>query len=217
MRTTVALLLAFFSASAFADSLRSDEHLVKIDVQPLSATSRQYSVQVFEGGSRKDVAHLTLMTKGDAPAEAETTASGTRYEVRIEPHGESYLINFTADDGTEEIDTMRGGFTPSAKSKPQTPAVAVRAGRDIKEPAIIRRVDAAYTEEARSAGAAGSVLLEVLIDRSGFVREATVIRPMGHGLTESAVDAVRQWQFEPSKQKGVPVEVVYEVTIDFKP
>jgi hypothetical protein len=40
--------------------------------------------------------------------------------------------------------------------------------------------------------------------------------PMGYGLTESAVDAARQWGFEPSMQGRVPVEVVEEVTIDFK-
>jgi TonB family protein len=61
------------------------------------------------------------------------------------------------------------------------------------------------------------VIVDLLIDRSGFVRDATVVQGMGHGLSEAAVDAVKQWQFEPSMDEGVPVEVAYEVTIDFKP
>ena len=213
--SAIAIVLAFFSTAALADSLRSDKHFVKIDVQP-TGNSRQYDVQVFDAESRTGIAQLKVVTKADTPAESETSAGGTRYKVRIEPHGAAYLIAFTADDGAEGIDTMRGGFTTVAKSKP-VPARAVRAGREINVPAVLRRVTALYTEEAKAAGAVGSVVVEVLIDKSGFVREATVVQPMGHGLSESAVDAVKQWQFAPAMHEGVPVEVSYDVTIDFKP
>ena len=156
------------------------------------------------------------MTKGDTPAESEITTGGTHYKVRTDPHGDSYLIRFTADDGTEVIDAMRGGFTASAKSRP-APVAAKRAGRDIPEPTLLRRIDGVYTEEAKAAGAAGAVVLELTIDKSGFVRDATVVQPMGHGLSESALDAVKQWQFAPSMQGKVPVEVEYEVRVEFKP
>ena len=213
--SAIAIVLVLTSTAAFADSLRSDKHFVQIDVQP-TGNSRQYDVQVFDAESRTGIAQLKVVTKGDKAAESETSAGGTRFKVRIEPHGAAYLIAFTADDGTEVIDTMRGGFTTAAKSKP-VPARAVRAGREINEPAVIRRVAAVYTEEAKAAGAVGSVVVELLIDKSGFVREATVVQPMGHGLSESAVDAVKQWQFAPAMHEGVPVEVSYEVAIDFKP
>jgi TonB family protein len=215
MRLISAFVLVFISTTAFADSLRSDKHFVKIDVQP-AGNSRQYDVQVFDAETRTGIAQLKVVTKGDTPAESETTAGSMRYKVRIEPHGATYLIAFTADDGAEGIDTMRGGFTTAPKSKP-VPARAVRAGREINAPAILRRVAPVYTDEARAAGAVGSVVVELLIDKSGFVREATVVQPMGHGLSESAIDAVKQWQFAPAMHEGVPVEVAYEVTIDFKP
>jgi TonB family protein len=213
--SAIAIVLVLTSTAAFADSLRSDKHFIKIDVQP-SGNSRQYDVQVFDAESRTGLAQLKVVTKGDTPAESETTAGSMRYKVRIEPHGSAYLIAFTSDDGAEGIDIMRGGFTTAAKSRP-VPTHVVRAGREINVPAILRRVEPVYTEEARAAGAAGAVVVELLIDRSGFVREATVVQPMGHGLSESAVDAVKQWQFAPSMQEGVPVEVAYEVAIDFKP
>jgi TonB family protein len=213
--SAIALGLVLLSTAALADSLRSDKHFVKIDVQP-SGNSRHYDVQVLDAESRTGIAQLKVATKGDTPADSETTAGGTRYKVRIEPHGAAYMIAFTADDGTEVIDTMRGGFTTAAKSKP-VPARAVRAGREINVPAVLRRVAPVYTEEAKAAGAVGAVVVELLIDKSGFVREATVVQPMGHGLSESAVDAVKQWQFAPAMHEGVPVEVSYEVTIDFKP
>lgn len=210
------VLVLFSAAAALADSLRSAQHLVKIAVQPLSGDTRQYNVQIFDAETRKHVAHLKVLTKGSAPAEDETLADGTHYSVRIQPHGEAYLVDFKADDGAETIETMRGGFTTAAKPNP-APAHAARAGRDIDEPTVLRRVDALYTEEARAAGAAGTVVLEVRIDKSGFVREATLLKPMGYGLSESALDAVKQWQFTPSLHERKPVEVIHEVTVEFKP
>ncbi len=216
MRALIAAALFFITTAAFADGFRSDKHLVKIDTQALGNGSRQYHVQIFNADSRGHVAQLKVATSGDTPAEADTVVSGTTYKVRVQPHGEAYLVQFTANDGTETIDSMRGGFTTAAKPQPARPQ-ALRGGSDVKEPKVVRRIEAVYTEEAKAAGAVGSVVLEVLIDRSGFVREATVVRAMGHGLTESAVDAVKQWQFEASMQERTPVEVLQEVTIDFKP
>lgn len=211
----VATMVTLFSVAAFADTLRSDKHLLKIDVQPAGGSSRQYHVQVFDGESRGHVAQLKLTTKGGAPQEAGATANGTDYKVRVVPYGEAYLVEFTAQNG-EMVDTIRGGFSAPPKSKP-VDAKPARAGREVNAPALLRRVDAVYTEEAKAAGAAGSVLLEVLIDKSGFVRDAKVLTPMGHGLSESAVDAVKQWQFAPTQQGRNPVEVLHEVAVEFKP
>lgn len=211
----IAIALAFHAA-AFADSLRSDKHFVKIDVQSLAGTSRQFNIQVFDAESRQHVAHLKVTAQSE-PEEAETTARGTRYHVRIYPHGAAYLVAFTADDGAGGIDVMRAGFTQRAASDAKPSAHPMRGGRDVKEPKVLRRVEPAYTEDAKAAGAAGTVVLELLIDKSGFVRDAKVVKSMGYGLDDSAMDAAKQWQFETSMQERVPVEVLQEVVIEFKP
>ncbi len=215
MKTTLrfaALAIALASFSAFADSLRSDRHLLKIEAQ-----AHQYNVRIFDAESRQHSAHLRISANDDTPAEAETTANGMRYTVRIEPHGTSYQIAFTADDGAGGIDSMRGGFTQRAESDGKPASAPVRAGRDVQEPKVLRRVEPVYTEDARAAGTVGTVVLEVQIDRSGFVRDAKVVKSMGYGLDESAADAVKQWQFEPSMQGRTPAEVIEEVTIELKP
>jgi TonB family protein len=205
---TIALLLV--SGAAFADSFRSTRHLVKIDVQPFSGTSRQYDVQVFDAESKLDVARLNVITNGNAPADSEITANGTRYSARIVPHGDSYLIEFKADDGVE-VDSMRGGFTMSRQS---TQALArtqvLRGGRDIAEAVVLRRVEPI-------SHAAGTVVVDVLIDKSGFVKDATAVSVTDDALSAAAIEAVKQWQFAPSQQRSLPVEVLQEVTIDFKP
>jgi TonB family protein len=136
--------------------------------------------------------------------------------VRSNPFGAASVVPFTAEENGETIDSMRGGFS-SAPLSFVPPPDPLRAGRDVNEPAVLRRVDAVYTEEARAAGAAGTVVLDLVIEKSGFVRDAAVIKRMGYGLTESAIDSVKQWQFEPSLQEQVPVVVIQEVTIEFEP
>jgi TonB family protein len=214
--TLIALILGLLGTAASADTLRSARHLVKIETQSLSESSRQYNVHVFDAESRTPVARLQVVTTGDEPEETKASAGGTLYTVRIEPHGAAYLVHFTADGGEEGIDSLRGGFLPRTASV-APPARPLRAPREIREPKIVDRTEAVYTEEAKAAGAAGTVIVEALIDRSGFVREATAVKPMGYGLSESAVEAVKQWRFEASVHKVAPVEVVHEVTIEFKP
>lgn len=213
--SAIALVLVFCSTAAFADALRSDKHLIRIDVQPGAGDSRQYEVEVFDAESRTSVAQMNVTTNGNTPADDETTIGGTRYGVRIVPYGQSYLIEFTAD-GAEMSDRMRGGFSvATAQSRPQ-PARALRAGREIAEPAVLRRAEPLYTEDAKAAGASGTVIVEVRIDKSGFVQDATVVKPMGYGLSESAVDAAKQFQFAPSMQDRKGVEVLHEITFEFK-
>jgi TonB family protein len=214
-RLATVVLLSFISATALADSLRSGKHFVKIDVEKPSSSSRQYNVQIFDA-EHVPVTRLQVATRNEEPAEAETTAGSTHYKVRVNPFGAAYVMTFTAEENGETIDSMRGGFS-SARTSFTPPPAPLRTGRDVKVPAVLRRVEAVYTEEARAAGAAGTVVLDVVIEKSGFVRDAVVLKRMGYGLTESAIDAVKQWQFEPSLQEQVPVVVIHEVTIEFKP
>ena len=91
----------------------------------------------------------------------------------------------------------------------------VHAGFDIAEPMIISKIEPRYTESARHAGIQGVVILELIIDTEGRVESVNALRGLPLGLTKSAVDAVKQWQFEASTYKGNPVSVRYILTINF--
>jgi TonB family protein len=73
-----------------------------------------------------------------------------------------------------------------------------------------------YTEEARRRGIAGDVELEIVVRADGTVGNVKVIRGLGSGLDQRAVDAVRQWRFSPAKRFGTPVDVLVEVAVEFK-
>jgi protein TonB len=73
-----------------------------------------------------------------------------------------------------------------------------------------------YPEMARKAGIEGMVILLVLIDKEGKVRDVQVRKGIGAGLDEAAVAAVRQTPFTPAIQNSRPVAVWMSVPIRFR-
>ena len=91
----------------------------------------------------------------------------------------------------------------------------VFAGVDIDEPKIIHKVEPRYTQPAIKGRVEGAVILELIIDTEGRVASVKVLRGLPLGLTKNAVDAVEQWQFEPSTYNKRPVSVRYILTVHF--
>jgi TonB family protein len=89
-------------------------------------------------------------------------------------------------------------------------------GSGIDPPQLLREVKPLYTDEARKRALEGNVLLEIVVRRDGSVGDLHVTRALGAGLDERALEAVRQWRFAPAKRRGAPVDVVVEVSVEFK-
>jgi TonB family protein len=90
----------------------------------------------------------------------------------------------------------------------------VHIGGEIKPPSKLKNVAARYPPEALAAKVQGVVILELLVDAQGTVRDLKVMRsvPM---LDEAAMEAVRQWTFTPTLLNGNPVPVLLTVTVNF--
>ncbi|MCH9647478.1 MAG: energy transducer TonB [Deltaproteobacteria bacterium] len=86
---------------------------------------------------------------------------------------------------------------------------------DIVPPRAIFKDPPQYTEEARKEGVEGLVILQAVIDKAGEVREVKILKSLSNSLDEAAVDAIRQWRFEPATLDGVAVDVYYNLTINF--
>lgn len=91
-----------------------------------------------------------------------------------------------------------------------------RPGSGIDPPSLLREVKPSYTEDGRRQGVEGDVVLEIVVRRDGTVGGVTVLRRLGAGLDQKAIDAVRQWRFSPARRMGAPVDVVVEVAVEFK-
>ena len=79
---------------------------------------------------------------------------------------------------------------------------------------LIHRVDPQYPKRARKKKLEGQVLLQATIERDGSVGNVSVLSGEVI-LAESAIDAVREWRFEPYTQNGLPVEVLQNLTFTF--
>lgn len=122
-----------------------------------------------------------------------------------------------------EINEARRGKSAPAHAgvqiQPISPSAAgaFRVGGDVTAPIVLRRVDPVIPEAARKARIAGIVILEVVIDKQGRVSDARVLKPLPFGLDAAALEAVRQWTFEPGTLAGQPVDVIFNLTVNIKP
>jgi TonB family protein len=92
----------------------------------------------------------------------------------------------------------------------------LRVGGDVRAPIVMEKVEPTYTEKARKARINGIVIVEAVIGREGLVKDVSVLKPLPFGLDQAAVDAVKQWKFKPGTLDGQPVDVIFNLTVNFR-
>jgi len=96
------------------------------------------------------------------------------------------------------------------------PAGVYSVGGDVTEPVPIYKPDPPYSKEALKAKYQGTVVLWITIDTSGAVSDCRVVKPLGFGLDENAVETVKTWKFNPAMRLGTPVPVRVMVQVTFR-
>jgi TonB family protein len=91
-----------------------------------------------------------------------------------------------------------------------------RVGGGVSAPRALFTPDPEYSEEARKAKYQGTVVLWLVVDQNGRPQNIKVARSLGMGLDQKAMDAVRQWKFEPAMKDGRPVAVQINVEVNFR-
>jgi periplasmic protein TonB len=91
-----------------------------------------------------------------------------------------------------------------------------RIGGGVSAPQLIFSVEPEFSEEARKAKVAGNVLVNLWVDTNGMPSHVHVIRGVGMGLDEKAVEAVKQYKFKPAMENGKPVLVELNVEVNFQ-
>lgn len=93
---------------------------------------------------------------------------------------------------------------------------AYRVGGGVSPPHVIYNPDPEFSEEARKAKYQGTVVLWAIVGIDGRTHDIRVYRSLGMGLDEKAIEAVRQWRFEPGQKDGKPVAVQIGVEVNFR-
>jgi protein TonB len=93
---------------------------------------------------------------------------------------------------------------------------AYRVGGGVTAPRVIFAPDPEFSEEARKAKFQGTVVLYLVVGIDGRAHEVRIIRSLGMGLDEKALEAIGQWKFEPGRKDGNPVAVLVNVEVSFR-
>ena len=91
-----------------------------------------------------------------------------------------------------------------------------RVGGGVSAPRPIFAPDPEYSEEARKAKYQGTCVLWLIVGSDGKTRDIRVMQTLGLGLDEKAIEAVKQWRFEPAMKDGKPVAVQVNVEVTFR-
>ncbi|MDE0629615.1 MAG: TonB family protein [Bryobacterales bacterium] len=148
------------------------------------------------------VRHVETLLESEAEPEAAS-------EVTVGPSSireRSWYRNRTKSNEEPSRDTG---------SSEGTSEVAVLDTDEFSPPRILDLVSPEYTDEAVDAELEGSVELELRVREDGAAHGIKVVRGLGMGLDERAVEAVGQWIFDPAKKAGRPVEIPMRVRVQF--
>lgn len=91
-----------------------------------------------------------------------------------------------------------------------------KVGGGISAPQPVLTPDPEYTDEARRAKTQGTCTLFLIVDAAGLPRDIRVTHGLGFGLDAKAIEAVKQWRFDPALKDGKPVTVQISIEVEFK-
>jgi protein TonB len=92
----------------------------------------------------------------------------------------------------------------------------MRTGGGVSDPVLIYKVDPEFSEEARKAKFMGIVTVNLVVDQNGNPQNVHLLRGVGMGLDEKALEAVKQYKFKPARYNGKAVAVQVNVEVNFQ-
>jgi len=98
---------------------------------------------------------------------------------------------------------------------PSEPEGPIHVGGDVQAPVKTFAPQPQYTEIARKARIQGVVIVQAIIDKQGNVTNVKVLKGLPMGLDNAAVDTIKTWKFEAATLNGKPVDVYYNLTVNF--
>jgi len=116
-------------------------------------------------------------------------------------------------------------FVAAQQPAPPTDATAptqanepiYKVGDNISAPVVIHSVAAQFTDKARRAHYQGVCLVSLIVNAQGNPVNVHVVRTLGVGLDEKAIEAVRQYKFKPAlRDYRTPVPVMITIEVDFR-
>jgi TonB family protein len=210
--------------------------LVDLGTAALAKREHGQALEYFQRAQAADPAHagmatmwMAIMSAQDHPQDAESLYRGAlAVEDPESPEAattKEVFASFLDKHGNpDEAATLRqqaadirkalGAHAPVVRLA--STASGVRAGNGVTPPTLRDKVEPQYSEEARLAKYQGTAVISVDIGTDGIAHNMRVVRGLGLGLDEKALQAVSQWHFNPGAKDGQPVTVTATIEINFR-
>lgn len=88
--------------------------------------------------------------------------------------------------------------------------------RGVTQPHVIHRTEPQYTDEARAEKIEGNVILSFIVGTDGVAKDIHIVRGLGKGLDEKAVECLQNWRFQPGTRNGEPIGIRAQAEIKFQ-
>ena len=208
-RTLPALLLLICSVPLVAETYQTRSGKYSVEIRTTAAGENvRYDVTVTDLFTQEVMVFAPI----ESPREERVETMSGDLRVVIAPYAQSLALDLTSP---------KGKLHAVWNSHPAMVRVSVedveRVGGDVRPPIVLTRVNPVYPEMARAERVAGVVIIEALVDKSGFVKDALILKDLPYGMGLAALDAVKQWRFAPATRNGEPVDVLFNLTINFRP
>lgn len=97
----------------------------------------------------------------------------------------------------------------------ETPIAPMIVGGDVKAPVVITRIEPLYPATMAKIRKNGLVIVQCIIDRDGRVQQVAAVRATNPLFESAAIEAVKQWRFQPGTLNGKAVDVIFHLTVNF--
>jgi TonB family protein len=123
----------------------------------------------------------------------------------------------TIDRRLGKNDRAREASDRASAIRQETPSQGVsRPGGAATTPRVLSKREPEYSERARKARIQGTVLVYCVVNTDGKPDDIKVVLPLGEGLDEKAVEALKTWRFQPGEKGGVPLPVAATLEFNFR-
>jgi len=170
--------------------------------------------EAMKAGELQNYEHVSValrdVTATDAHVTLHVNGAAKDFELTVPMNGTA-VVSGDVESAHNDLVAVSVLDAATAAKVPQVYSVR----DDITEPVVVSRVNPLYPASVRRNHISGIVIVQTEIDETGKVVDAYVSKPL-LGLSDSALDAVRQWHFAPATRNGKPVRVLYPKTIQFR-
>lgn len=150
------------------------------------------------------VRHLILRERLEPPPAASSTGA-THF---------SMLITYSHVELNPALERSLFQFQPPAGSTQMASGADSATGGRTSPPVLLSEHEPKYSPEALKARLQGTIRLSLIVGTDGVPQDVKVVRGLGLGLDEKAVDAVQRWRFKPATRGGEPITVPAQVEVN---